>query len=89
MASRKRPRRSNGLAGGREFRFYVSHASEINRRFAGRHVAIVGDRVVTSGKSPLEVWKRAKHFFHQSRPLLAYVPRRITLVLNQAFKNYS
>ncbi len=81
MASGKHQRRSNGSSGGREFRFYVSHAPEINRRFAGKHVAIVGDRVVASGKSPLEVWKRAKHSHPQSKPLLAYVPKRDTLVL--------
>ncbi len=65
----------------REFRFYVSRASEINRRFPGKHVAIIGDRVVASGKSPLEVWKRAKKSHPQSRPLLAHVPTRDTLVL--------
>ncbi len=39
-----------------EVGFYISKAREINRRFRGRHVAIVGDRVVASGKSPIEVW---------------------------------
>ncbi len=81
MASKKHPRRSNESAGGREFRFYVSHAPEINRRFAGKHVAIVGDRVAASGKSPLKVWKRAKQSHPQSKPLLVFVPKRDTRVL--------
>ena len=81
MASRQRVPREPVTAGSREFRFYVSKAPEINRRFAGKHVAIIGDRIVSSGKSPLEVYKRAKRLYPQSRPLLAYVPKRDTLVL--------
>jgi len=81
LASKQHPREEVAAAGSREFRFYVSKAPEINRRFAGKHVAIIGDRIVASGKSPLEVWKRAKKSHPQSKPLLAYVPKRDTLVL--------
>ena len=81
MASRQRVPREPVTAGSREFRFYVSKAPEINRRFAGKHVAIIGDRIVASGKRPLEVYKRAKKSHPNSRPLLAYVPKRDTLVL--------
>jgi hypothetical protein len=81
MASRQRAPREHEPAGSREFRFYVSEAPEINKRFAGKHVAIIGDRIVASGKSPLEVYKRAKRLHPQSRPLLAYVPKHDTLVL--------
>ncbi len=81
MASKQHPREEVVAAGSREFRFYVSKAPEINRRFAGKHVAIIGDRIVASGKSPLEVWRRAKKSHPQSKPLLAYVPKHDTLVL--------
>jgi len=81
LASRQRVPREPLMACSREFLFYVSKAPEINKRFAGKHVAIIGDRIVASGKSPLEVYKRAKKSHPQSRPLLAYVPKRDTLVL--------
>ena len=81
MASGQHLPRERATASSREFRFYVSKAPEINRRFAGKHVAIVGNQVVASGESPLEVWKRAKKSHPLSRPLLAYVPKRDTLVL--------
>ncbi len=64
-----------------EIRFYISRAREINRRFRGRHIAIVGDRVVASGKSPIEVWQRAKKISPRGKPVLAYVPKDDTLVL--------
>ena len=65
----------------RELQFYVSKAGEINRRFRGRHIAIIGDRVVASGKSPIEVWKRAKKAYPRGKPVLAYVPKDDALVL--------
>ena len=79
MVSKQHPHRESGRAHSREFRFYVSNAPEINRRFAGKHVAIIGDRVGASGESPLKVWERAKKSHPKSRPLLAYVPKRDTL----------
>jgi hypothetical protein len=65
----------------KELQFYVSRAPEINRRFRGKHIAIVGDRVVASGDSPAEVWRRAKKANPRAKPVLAYVPRDDTLVL--------
>lgn len=59
----------------------MSRAAEINTRYAGKHVAIIGDMVVASGESPLEVYKRAKKSHPHGRPLLAYVPKDETLVL--------
>src|SRR2546422_2142345 len=70
-----------GSPGIRELRFYVSSAREINKRFAGKHIAILGDEVVASGKSPMEVWKRAKKLHPQGKPVLAFVPKDDTLVL--------
>lgn len=69
------------MGGSREFQFFVSQATEINKRYAGKHVAIVGDRIVAAGKSPLEVYNRAKKLHPKSRPMLAYVPKGETLVL--------
>ena len=59
----------------KELQLYVSKARDINRRFRGRHIAIVGDRVVASGKSPIEVWERAKKEYPKSKPVLTYVPK--------------
>jgi uncharacterized protein DUF5678 len=79
-ASQREARNVSG-PGTRELRFYVSSAREINERFAGKHIAIIGDKVVASGRSPMEVWKRAKKLHPQSKPVLAFVPKDDTLVL--------
>ncbi len=67
--------------GQKELRFYVRNASEVNRRYRGKHIAIVGDKVVASGKSPMEVWQRAKKAHPRSSPVLTYVPKDDSLVL--------
>jgi hypothetical protein len=58
----------------RELRFYISKAREINNQFPAKHIAIIGDKVVASGKSPMTVWKRAKKLYPQRKPVLAFVP---------------
>ena len=68
-----------------ELRFYVSNAEKINKRFRGKHIAIVGARVVAAGKSPMEVWERAKKAYPRGKPVLAYVPKDDTMVLTREF----
>jgi hypothetical protein len=64
-----------------ELAFYVANAEEINRRYCGKHIAIVDDRVVASGDDPKEVWEAAKKKHPWKKPVLALVPKEETLVL--------
>lgn len=64
-----------------ELAFYVANAEEINRKFRGKHVAIVGNKVVASGSDPKRVWEEAKRKHPAKRPVLAFVPKEETLVL--------
>ena len=44
LASKHHERRNGTIGVGvKELRFYVSHATEINKRFHGKHIAIIGD----------------------------------------------
>ena len=65
----------------KEFEFYIKHSGEINRRYSGKHIAIVGNRVVASGDSAMDVLKKAKQKYPKKRPVLTYVPEKDTLVL--------
>jgi hypothetical protein len=67
----------------RKPRFRLPNAREINKRFAGKHVAIIDGKVVASGKSPIEVWKRAKKLHPQRKPVLAFVLKDDVIVLNE------
>ncbi len=64
-----------------EMLFYSSNAESINHKYAGKHIAIVGEKVVASGEDPREVWLEAKKKFPSKQPVLAFVPRSDTLVL--------
>ncbi len=65
----------------KELTFYVADAEEINRKYGGKHIAIIDDKVVASGNDPKEVWEKAKAKYPDKKPVLAFVPKEDTLVL--------
>jgi hypoxanthine-guanine phosphoribosyltransferase len=64
-----------------ELTFYVTNAEEINKKYSGKHIAIVDNKVVASGNDPKEVWEIAKKKHPKKKPVLAFVPKEETLVL--------
>ena len=65
-----------------ELTFYVAQARKINKRYSGKHIAIVDEKVVASGSNPKEVWERAKKKYPDRKPVLAFVPKEDALVLS-------
>ena len=65
----------------KELTFYINDAAEINRKYSGKHIAIVDDKVVASGSDPKKVWETAKKKYPDKKPVLAYVPKEDALVL--------
>lgn len=64
-----------------ELKFYIQKAREINKKYGGRHIAIIDNKVIASGDSALEVFKKAKKKYPKRKPVLTYVPEKDTLVL--------
>lgn len=64
-----------------ELIFYLTKAREINKKYSGKHIAIIDNKVVASGESAKEVWLKAKRKYPKKRPVLTYVPEKDTLVL--------
>ncbi len=64
----------------KDFTWYVEHSKTL-RRYAGKHVAVVDDRIVGVGKSAKEAYDQAKREQPKKSPLLVYVPKGETLVL--------
>ncbi len=65
----------------KELAFYIADAEEINRKYSGKHIAIIDSQVVASGNDPKQVWEQAKKKFPDKQPVLAFVPKEDTLVL--------
>jgi len=62
------------------FQWYVSNPEKL-RKYAGKHVAIVGDEIAGAGDSAKEAYDTAKKKFPEESPLLAYIPTGETLIL--------
>ena len=62
------------------FRWYVSNPEKL-REYAGKHVAIVDDKVVGVGVSAKEAYEKAKRRFPKESPLLVYMPTGEILIL--------
>jgi hypothetical protein len=62
-----------------EFDFFIR--GDLSR-FAGRYIAIVGEKVVASGSNAQTVWKQAKRRFPSATPTIGKLPRAETLVLS-------
>jgi len=65
----------------KELTFYVTNAEAINKKYSGKHIAIVDNKVVASGNDPKKVWEEAKKKHPKKKPVLAFVPKEETLVL--------
>ncbi|MEM2173279.1 MAG: DUF5678 domain-containing protein [Thermoproteota archaeon] len=64
----------------KELDYFASFPKEL-RSLRGKHVALIGKKVVASGDNAIEVYKKAKERFPDKKPVLTYVPREETLVL--------
>jgi lysine/ornithine N-monooxygenase len=63
-----------------ELKWFASFPKEMEQ-FRGKHVAIIGRKVVASGDSAKEVFEKAKKEYPDKMPVLAFIPRREALVL--------
>jgi len=63
-----------------ELKFFVSFPKELEQ-FRGKHVAMIGRRVVASGDSAKEVFEKAREEHPKKMPVLAFIPRKEALVL--------
>ena len=50
-------------------------------KYIGKYIAIVDNRVVSSGENAKEVWKTAKEKYPDKTPSLAKVPKEELLIL--------
>ena len=61
----------------KELTFYLTDADKINKKYGGKHIAIVEDKVVASGSDPKEVWESAKKKCPGKRPVLGTCQEKI------------
>lgn len=55
-----------------EFDYFIHHPLT---KYEGQYVAILGKKIVSSGKTATAVWNKAKKRYPKSLPTLAKVPK--------------
>ena len=65
---------------GEELKWFASFPKEMEQ-FRGKHVAMIGRKVVASGDSAKEVFEIAKKEYPDKMPVLAFIPGKEALVL--------
>ena len=63
-----------------EIKWFASSPRELEQ-FRGKHIALLGKRIVASGESAKEVLEKSKKRYPSKIPVLTYLPRRGTLIL--------
>lgn len=62
-----------------ELNYFASFPEEL-KKYRGKHVAIIGNKVIASGYNAIKVYKKAKEKYPDKKPVLAYVPREDILI---------
>ncbi len=60
-----------------EFKWFATHVREL-RRYAGKHIAVVGEEVVAAGNTFREVFEKGREKSGKI-PLVTFIPRRGTV----------
>ncbi|MEW6069144.1 MAG: DUF5678 domain-containing protein [Candidatus Thermoplasmatota archaeon] len=63
-----------------ELRYFASFPKAL-KRFRGKHIALIKNKVIASGNEAIGVFEQAKKLYPKKRIVLAYVPKEETLVL--------
>lgn len=66
----------------KEFEFFIKANL---KKYQGKYIAIVGERVVASGENAREVWQKARKKFPHKIPTLAKLPKEEALILRLKF----
>lgn len=54
--------------------WFTKHSKELSLKYPGRHIAIVGNKVVSVGRIPSVIFKDAKKKYPKKKVSLAYIP---------------
>lgn len=60
--------------------FLVEHSQELSKKYPGKYIAMVDNKLVAVGISNLEVFKKAKAKHPKKLVSIAYIPRKDELV---------
>lgn len=60
--------------------FLLEHSQELSKKYAGKYIAVVDNKMIAVGNSNLEVFKKAKEIYPKKMVSISYIPRKDELV---------
>ena len=60
--------------------FLLEHSQELSKKYAGKYIAIVDNKLVAVSDSEVEAFKSAKEKYPDKTVSLTYIPRKDELV---------
>ena len=66
-----------------EFEFFLKFPL---KKYRGKYIAILGKKIVASGKTAKEVWEKARKKYPRQLPTIAKLPKEETLVLRISWR---
>ena len=64
----------------KEVNFFAKITPEMEA-YRGKHVALLGNKIIVSGDSAYLVWKTAKKKYPNKKPVLAFIPKKEAFIL--------
>lgn len=80
---KNRMKKKTKLQRSQEFEFFLKSPL---RRYKGKYIAILGNKVVASGKDAKKVWEEARKKCPGRLPTLAKLPQEETLILKLSWR---
>jgi len=56
--------------------YFLKHSGELSRKYPGKYIAIVGNKLVAIGDNNKEVFLKAKRKFSGKIISISYIPRK-------------
>ena len=60
--------------------YFLKHSEELSRKYPGKYIAVVGNKLVAIGDNNKEVFVKAKKRFPGKIISISYIPRKDELV---------
>lgn len=60
--------------------FLLEHSQELSKKYPGKYIAVVDNKLVALGNSNLEVFRKAKKAYPGKLISISYLPRKDELV---------
>jgi len=64
----------------KELKWFISFPQEL-KKFEGKHVALLGNKVVASGESAKSVLEESRKKYPKKTPVLTFIPQKGLLIL--------